>query len=124
MNKKTALVIDDDKELAQAFKVVLEMDDFEVTTLNDSQQAISEIKRLEPQIITLDVDMPYVSGIDILQDIQADESLNGMKVIMITASAQVNDHQSVIDRADLVLMKPVTLQQVRNFVTRISKTEP
>ncbi|MEO1286932.1 MAG: response regulator [Chloroflexota bacterium] len=120
MINNIALVVDDDKELANAFKIVLELDNFEVTTLNDSRQALATIREMMPTVLTLDIDMPHVSGIQILEAIQDDVTLDNIKIIMISASRQVSEYQSILERADLVLMKPVTLNQVRDFVKRIT----
>lgn len=121
MSQLKALVIDDDTALLETFKIVLEMDDFEVTTVSDSRQAMDEIRRIQPDIITLDMHMPHVSGLQILDKVRADDTLKDIKIIMITAAGHVGDYESVAERVDLVLMKPVTLQQVRHLIGRVIK---
>lgn len=115
-----AVVIDDDPQLALAFEGALEASGYDVTVVNDSRLALTAIRETIPLIITLDMQMPHVSGVDILEAIRADDDLKHIKIIMITADTQVHRFENVINQADLILSKPITLSQLKTFIERVT----
>jgi CheY-like chemotaxis protein len=72
---------------------------------------------VEPDVVILDLNLPRVSGIDILRQIRSDPRLVNTRVVVVTAHDEmVNDIQ---DQADLVLIKPVAFSQIRKLATDI-----
>jgi len=121
MTQHHAIVIDDDPNLAAAFEGALEASGFEVTIITDSRNALDAIQDSVPLIVTLDMQMPHVSGVDILDAIRSDEALDHIKVIIITADTQMQRYDNVIEKADLILSKPITLGQLQTFIKRVTE---
>jgi DNA-binding NtrC family response regulator len=121
MRPLTALVVDDDIGLAQAFSIAMRRSGFEVTTITNSTLALAEIEKVRPDVVILDVNMPIVSGIDILQAVRQNPVLAGMKVIMATASGTISQDDEVQQLADLILLKPIRLTQIITFATRLAE---
>lgn len=119
MRKPSAIVIDDDKGLSQALATVLDIVGFETEVINDSRIALQRIGEGLPDLITLDIQMPVISGSEILRGIRADERLRHTKVILITANARPSATQELEEMADIILTKPITLSQISQFAARL-----
>ncbi|HEX2621208.1 MAG TPA: response regulator [Phototrophicaceae bacterium] len=124
MSKPVALVIDDDKNLSEVFSMALDHAGFETEIINDSTQAMEYITTRKPALITLDIQMPLISGIDILRWIRADEQLKHIKVLMVTANERASDTEEIDLMADLILIKPVTFSQLKEMAGRLIQTLP
>lgn len=120
MEKQHAIVIDDDVQLANSFQMILNLCGFDVEVVNDSRLAVDKIREIQPTLITLDLQMPHVTGLDILQAIRADETIANTKVIMLTASSYISQDESIFDLADLVLSKPASVKQIQDFAVRLT----
>src|SRR6202011_497746 len=86
--KEKVLVVDDEPSIRKYLQTLLEVDGFEVETLNSGKEAIDKVSRGErPDFIILDVLMPEMNGLDTLRELlQMDRSLN---VIMLSCSNEV-----------------------------------
>lgn len=120
MSKLRAIVIDDDPNLGTTFKLVLEMAGFEVEHVADSKLAMQRMLDVVPDLVTLDLQMPIVSGLDILQAMRQDERLVDVKVIMLTANSYALHDEIINDLADLILLKPVSVSQISNLALRLT----
>lgn len=115
----TAIVVDDDDTLGTVFKMGLELLGFTAHHVSDSRTAITEIERLQSDLIVLDMNMPHVTGKEVLQQIREHESLAAAKVIIVTANARAAEELEQTNLADLVLVKPVTMSQIKDMASRL-----
>ncbi|MBD3219465.1 MAG: response regulator [candidate division Zixibacteria bacterium] len=76
------LIIDDDEDVCQYLKQFLEEQNFDVDFITDSQKAVSTIKGNSYQIVILDIVMPKVDGIELLQNIKKED--DDLCVIMLS----------------------------------------
>lgn len=118
INEKLALVIEDDFDASVIFAKALEVNGFKTEIINSGDMAIERLKAVVPAIIVLDLHLPRVVGTEILDQIRADERLEGTRVIVATADPRTAD--IIQDKADLVLIKPTTYSQVRDFAARLT----
>lgn len=114
-----ALVVDDDPTLGTLFATVLREVGITTDTLTDGTQTLSKMAERIPDLVTLDLQMPHISGIDILHDIRADARFVNTRIMVITASSQTSYNPDIQEMADLVLLKPVTFEQISNFAGRL-----
>jgi CheY-like chemotaxis protein len=85
------LVIDDSEVIRQLITINLELEGFEVVTAVDGQDALDKIHDVRPDVITIDVKMPRLDGLDTVALLRADPRTAGLKIAMVTASAQEVD---------------------------------
>lgn len=78
------LIVEDDEALATLYKTELELKNYEVFVVYNGSLALSEVRKVNPDLILLDIMLPGKNGLEILQDIRADEKLKDVKVIMLT----------------------------------------
>lgn len=107
---QSVLVIEDDKDLCEIFAELLGFLGMQVEHAVDGRQALDILTWFVPDIITLDIHLPHVSGLDILKQIHADTRFARTKIIVITADILLID--SLMDQADHILTKPVELDQL------------
>ena len=117
MNKPLALIIEDDYDLSEIFSMALQRGEFETEVVQDGKAAMERIKGIAPAIVILDLNLPYVDGATILKQIKATESFSKTSVIVTTADAQQADRLRGI--ADLVLLKPVSVDQLHDLAKRL-----
>ncbi len=113
-----AFVIDDDPQLGMLFAQVLTLSGFRARHIIDSTQALALISEQKPDVILLDMQMPKLNGVQVLHAIRADDEIAHITVIVASASHLMIDEQ-VRDMANLVLQKPVSLDQIRDFAQRM-----
>ena len=85
------LVIDDSEVIRQLITMNLEFEGFEVVTAVDGQDALDKIHDVKPDVVTIDVKMPRMDGLATVARLRADPRTAGLKIAMVTASAQEID---------------------------------
>src|SRR5689334_19848865 len=85
--RQTVLVVDDEPHLLRLVQFRLEREGYDVVTASDGQSALDSVFEHRPDVCLLDVVMPRRSGLEVLQELRADERSAALKVIMLTARA-------------------------------------
>jgi CheY-like chemotaxis protein len=116
------LIVEDAPEIGAIFAEILQMDGMKVEVIMDGALALERLENLTPDLILLDMHLPNVSGLEILDYIRASERLKSVKVIAVTANALLA--ADLDDKADLTLLKPVTFDQISDLSKRILGTNP
>ena len=120
---KTILVVDDEPNIREYLKMVLEDAGFNVLTAGDGVEALEIIKQEKPDFISLDLIMPRKSGHKLLHELKRDKELSRIPVLIVTAHAKTDlgkgDLQDLLDNRimsgpGIYLEKPVNpLKYVR-----------
>jgi putative two-component system response regulator len=109
------MIVDDEPinvKVAKKFVEALGYSDFVTST--DSRNVIESLRQDAPDVLLLDVMMPYVSGLDILDEMQADPTLSRIPVIMLTASVDRRTRIQALNRgATDFLTKPLDPEELR-----------
>jgi CheY-like chemotaxis protein len=121
MGDAVALVIEDHRDIAALFRMVLEEVGFRTEVIRSGDEAVTRLGEIVPDVVTLDLQLPRVSGEQILHQIRADARLAKTRVVVITAYGDMA--KTLQGEADLVLVKPVNLNLLRRLVARLHPTE-
>src|SRR3954471_16711457 len=106
------LVVDDDPQLREALTRALELDDYQVATAHNGAQALESISARRPDVVVLDVMMPYVGGLDVCRTLR--ERKDRLPILVLTARDEVGDRVAGLDAgADDYLTKPFALEELR-----------
>ena len=116
MTKPLALIIEDDPQLSQIFSLAL-AGLFETDIALDGQTALTRLAETTPNVVILDLNLPEVSGEQILTYIRETPRLAKISVIIATADARQADYLQ--DSAEIVLIKPVSPVQLRELAVRL-----
>ena len=114
------LVVDDDDVIRQLITVNLELEGFEVHTAVDGQDCLDKVKDVRPDVITLDIMMPRLDGLEVCRQLKADPDTSDIVVVMLTAQAQERDRdQGLAAGADDYFTKPFSPLALLNMVERV-----
>ncbi len=98
------LVVDDDKNICEVIKMYLESSGYSIKIANDGKEAQEVFLNFKPDLVILDVMLPYVDGIDVLKWIRKDSET---PVIMVTAKGETFDKVLGLELgADDYIVKP------------------
>ncbi|MCG3209455.1 MAG: Alkaline phosphatase synthesis transcriptional regulatory protein PhoP [Anaerolineae bacterium] len=86
--KKRILCIEDEAEMIDLTRLVLEREGFEVLGAVGGMQGLEIIKREKPDLVLLDLMMPDIDGWEVYRQMKADPEMTGIPVIVVTARAQ------------------------------------
>ncbi len=117
MTQPFALVIEDDPDLSDIFSQALAVSGYQTETILDGRVALERLGGIEAVVIVLDLHLPNVSGETILDRIRSDARFENTRVIVTTADTIMAE--LVRDKADIVLVKPVSFSQLRDLATRL-----
>ena len=84
MDKPFALLIEDDRDVAALFRHVLDMAGYRSESVYDGLEAMKRLSNSQPDVVLLDLQLPGLSGVDILQKMRADERMKTIPVIVIS----------------------------------------
>ena len=79
------LIIDDDPLIVAIYEKMFLAQDFAVATANDGEQGLVAIRRLQPDVVLLDLTMPNVSGLELLHQIRSEPGLERLPVVVFCA---------------------------------------
>lgn len=114
------LAVDDEKHIVRLVQVNLERQGYEVVTANDGKEALEKVDSERPDLVVLDVMMPYMDGFEVLQNLRRNPSTRDIPVIMLTAKAQDADvFRGWQSGVDCYLTKPFNPMELISFVKRI-----
>jgi DNA-binding response OmpR family regulator len=107
MSEPIVLVADDDDDILLLVTTRLRRDGFDVISARNGEEALALAKERRPAIAVLDIGMPGLDGLEVLERIRADDSLKGTRVLLLTAKAQESDVRRGYDAgADAYVRKP------------------
>ena len=86
--EKTVLVVDDEPNIRQYLKTILEDAEFNVLTAQDGEEALGIIRQQRPDFISLDLIMPKKSGHKLMFELKRDKELSRIPVLVVTAHAR------------------------------------
>jgi|SRR5256885_724940 len=107
MSAPVILVADDDDDILFLVTTRLRRDGHEVVSASRGDDALALAREVKPTLAVLDVGMPGLDGLEVLEQIRADETLRATKVLLLTAKAQESDvRRGYAVGADAYVKKP------------------
>lgn len=118
---RSVWIVDDDDEMSHAVKLMLNLLDCEVETYRSARAAS---KRLlaghHPDLILLDINMPEVTGIDMLEFMRMREELRTLPVIMLSSeTTDIQVEEALELGADGYVFKPVTIDELEAEMEKV-----
>ncbi|MCH7687107.1 MAG: response regulator [Planctomycetes bacterium] len=112
--KRKALIVDDDEELVELIRDVLDADGrFEVRVADNGFDAGMMVKEYRPDILVLDVMLPDINGKEVCQRVRKDATLEDVKIICISGMVEKDKIEDLKQAgADDFLQKPFEIEQL------------
>ncbi len=113
---KKILIVDDEPNILILMEQILEeLEDHGVLilTAEDGKQALETINKEEPDLVFLDVMIPYISGLEVCKTVKKHDHLSHIYIILLTARGQSFDEENGMKAgADLYITKPFRPKEV------------
>ena len=120
MGIRTILVVDDEQSIRFLYREELEEDGYRVITAADGEEALRKVRKEKPDLITLDIRMPGMDGIDVLHRIR--EMDKEIPVIMSTAYGEYRNDFNVW-ASDAYVIKTANLGELKKTIKRLLEEE-
>jgi DNA-binding response OmpR family regulator len=116
------VIADDEPNILISLEFLMKREGYEVHLARDGAEALEVVRRVAPQLLLLDVMMPKKTGFEVCQELRADESLGGLRILMLTAKGRETDiAKGLALGADAYMTKPFStrelVQKVREMLT-------
>jgi CheY-like chemotaxis protein len=111
MQPVKCLIIEDDSSLQSIYRVVLQRMGFELTFITDGITALEQLQQITPDLIFLDIRIPYIDGIDVYRYIKAEKRLKNTRVVVVSALDNINQEFSDVEFYQKPI-NPTTIRQI------------
>lgn len=118
---KTLLIVEDNVDLQEIFQRAFEQYAYTIHVVADGAQALAFLAHALPDVMVLDINMPKVSGLDVLtqaRNIQGDHHIH---IIVVTGN-YLAEHSPASKLADLFLVKPVSVRELVKLAERLTQS--
>jgi DNA-binding response OmpR family regulator len=88
MSKAAILIVEDHPTMREAMRLVLEHEGFEIREASDGPAALTMVREEPPDLVFLDLNIPGMSGAEVLRELKSDPSTKGVRVIIVTATGE------------------------------------
>ena len=112
-----ALVIEDNEMLSELYVQALQEAGFQVEGLNNGQIALERLQEAAPDLVLVDLHLPYVSGEKVLDYMLDNPRFEQTRIIVASADGAWASFLS--QKVDFVLNKPVSYKQLRSLAARL-----
>jgi len=92
------LLIEDDPLMVRLYKKIFTFEKFQVEIATSGQEGLKKAKSSKPALILLDIMMPKMSGLEVLDKLKADPSLKKIPVVTLTNLASENDKKAALSK--------------------------
>ncbi len=119
---KKILIVDDHSDIRKLIRITIGHA-YEVLEAEEGMTALQIIRNQHPSLVVLDIMMPGdMDGLQVLDEVRADPSLQDIQVIMVTARGQAKDYETGMSRgANAYLIKPFSPIQLVNNIKDLLK---
>ena len=120
MELNRVLIVDDDPAIRRVVSALLDLDEYGLLEAADGQAALEVVRDERPDLVILDLNLPKLSGHEVLQQMRANPELRRIPVAILTTSAAEKDVVKGYDLgANCYLTKPVDVEQFVHVVQSI-----
>jgi len=119
------LVVDDDRNLADALRARLSHAGFQVVVAHNGSEGVQLFHRFRPRVVLLDASMPDMSGFEVCQHIRAGDPENQTKVIFLSGANNPGEEYvrrcADISGGDCFIAKPYDCHEVIKLVSTMCR---
>ena len=112
------LVVEDNELNLKLFCDLLRAHGYHAEPVRDGREAVTRARALGPDLIIMDIQMPYISGLELIEQLKSDAELKAVPIMAVTAYAAKGDEERIRDAgAEGYVSKPIS---VMRFVEAVS----
>lgn len=109
---KKILVVEDNELNLKLFCDLLRAHGYEAEPVRDGRDALDRARGFAPDLIIMDIQMPHISGLELIELLKADEALKAIPIMAVTAYAAKGDEERIRDAgAEGYVSKPISVMR-------------
>lgn len=117
--KQKILVVEDEENMAKAIRRALVRAGYSVELAGSGVEAGIKLANFKPDLVTLDLNMPGMSGLEVLQYMNGNEAFAEVKVLLVSAAEKAELVRGMSSGADAVLEKPFQNEELLSAVAQL-----
>ncbi len=90
------LIVEDDPLMQRMYQKIFTFEKYEVSTASNGEEGLDKVRTLKPTVVLLDVMMPKMNGLQVLEKIKSDPDIKHIPVIMLTNLAGEKDAETAL----------------------------
>ncbi|MDZ7692092.1 MAG: response regulator transcription factor [Balneolaceae bacterium] len=127
-DKQTILVVDDEQDLLDLIEYNLKKEGFDVLKAEDGEEGIEVARKHKPNLVLLDIMMPKMDGLEVVEVMRNDEDLKRTPIIFLTARGDEKTEVEGLDKGgDDYITKPISttklISRIKAVLRRFEETE-
>ena len=117
--KKRILLVEDDKLIARAYKESLERAGFKVELATQGDKALESMRKRKPDLLLLDIIMPVMDGVEVMEEMSKDDFLKDIAIIVVTNAERESEikRSSKYNIIDYFIKSDLSLDQLIQKIT-------
>ena len=121
---KRVLVVEDNELNLKLFCDLLRAHEYLTEGVRDGREAVAAARAFLPDLIVMDIQLPHVSGYDLIVQLKADDALRSIPIMAVTAYAGREDEERIrAAGADAYVSKPISLMRFVDAVQALLKAD-
>ena len=114
---KRVLVVEDNELNLKLFCDLLRAHEFVAEPVRDGREAVARARDVSPDLIVMDIQMPHVTGYELILELKGDEALKHIPIMAVTAYAGRDDEERIRGAgANAYVSKPISLARFMDAV--------
>jgi len=121
---KRVLVVEDNELNLKLFCDLLRAHDYAAEPVRDGREAVARARAFDPQLVVMDIQMPHVTGLELIQQMKLDSALRTIPIMAVTAYAGREDEERIrAAGANAYVSKPISLARFMEEVHALTPGE-
>jgi len=119
MTEKKILIVDDEADIVETLKFLIESEGINCITAFDGEEALNKTKKEDPDLIILDVMLPKINGYKVCRLLKFDAKYKDIPILMVTARSQEEDKIIGSETgADEYITKPFNIEDLISTIKK------
>src|SRR4030042_793804 len=98
---KTILIVEDDPLMSRMYQKIFKFEHYDVETAGNGEEGLEKARKIKPTVMLLDIMMPKMNGLQVLEKLKADPDTKHIPIIMLTNLAGEKDAESALMKGDV-----------------------
>ena len=119
---KKVLVVEDNELNLKLFCDLLRAHGYEAEPVRDGWDVVGRARDSRPDLIVMDIQLPHVTGLELIETIKGDDTLKGVPIMAVTAYAAKGDEERIREAgAEAYVSKPITVSRFMEAVRGLTQ---
>ncbi|HEY4723680.1 MAG TPA: response regulator [Anaerolineae bacterium] len=119
---KRILVVEDDTDLSMLLRLIMKIQqsDWELNSAKTGTDALTQVEKLQPDLILLDIMLPGMNGIEVCRRVQSETRWSRIKIVILSALSDLATQREALAAGALEYWtKPITPEELLNGIQRV-----